>query len=219
MLEPNHEKLSIRQQCELLEINRSNVYYTKKAIDEDTLLLMRMVDEIYTKHPFFGTRQMVNYLRRKGIEVGRAKIRSIYEKLGLCALCPGPHTSRPHQEHKVYPYLLREIDVVRNDQVWCSDITFLRLSKGYVYLMAIMDWYSRYVLDWEISITLEAHFCIETLARVLQYKKCEIFNTDHALNLPAMVLLVCCWIKGSGLAWMGKVEHWTIFSLNGFGGQ
>ncbi len=179
MLEPNHDTLSIRRQCELLDINRSNVYYTRRAVDADTLSLMKVVDETYTRYPFFGTRQMVNYLRLQGQEVGRARIRSIYEKLGLCALCPGPHTSKPHPEHKVYPYLLRDIDVVANDQVWCSDITFVRLDKGYAYLMAIMDWYSRYVLDWELSITLEASFCIETLARVLQNKKCEIFNTDQ----------------------------------------
>lgn len=179
MLEPTHQILSIRRQCELLNINRSNIYYARKAIDTNILSLMRVVDEVYTKYPFFGTRQMVNYLRLQGVEVGRARIRSIYEALGLCALCPGPHTSRPHPEHKIYPYLLRGIDVVANDQVWCSDITYLRLSKGYVYLMAIMDWHSRYVLDWDLSITLEADFCIATLARVLQNKRCEIFNTDQ----------------------------------------
>lgn len=179
MLEPEHGTLSIRRQCELLNINRSNVYYTRKAEDINTLALMRVVDEVYTKYPFFGSRQMVNYLRLQGQVVGRTKIRSIYEKLGLCALCPGPHTSKPHPEHKVYPYLLRDIEVIARDQVWCSDITYLRLNKGYVYLMAIMDWYSRYVLDWNLSITLEADFCIEALARVLQNKKCEIFNTDQ----------------------------------------
>ena len=178
-LEPNHKTLSIRRQCELLNINRSNIYYTRKVVGTDTLSLMRVVDEVYTKYPFFGTRQMVNYLRLMGYEVGRTKVRGIYEKLGLRALCPGPHTSKPHPENKIYPYLLRGVDVVANNQVWCADITYLRLRKGFVYLMAIMDWRSRYVLDWDLSISLEADFCIETLARVLQNKRCEIFNTDQ----------------------------------------
>ena len=114
---------------------------------------MRVVDEIYTKHPYFGSRQMANYLRLNGYNVGRSKIRSTYEHLGLQAACPGPHTSKPHPEHKIYPYLLRDVDIVECNQVWSTDITFLRMKKGFVYLMAVMDWFSRYVLDWELSIT------------------------------------------------------------------
>ena len=179
LLEPNHEQLSIRNQCKLLDINRSNVYYKQRAVDKSTLLLMRLVDEIYTKHPFFGTRQMTGYLRLNGYDVGRELIRGIYGKLGLQALCPGPHTSKPHPEHKKYPYLLRDVDIVANNQVWSSDITYLRMRKGFTYLMAIIDWYSRYVLDWELSINLEADFCVETLARLLKKGRCEIFNTDQ----------------------------------------
>jgi len=172
--------LSIREQCRILEINRSNIYYAKKIIDESTLLLMRVVDEVYTKYPFFGTRKMSSYLRlTKGYNVGREQIRSIYEKLGLQSLSPGPHTSKPHPEHKVYPYLLRGIDAVSNNHVWSADITYLRLRKGFVYLMAIIDWCSRYVLDWQLSISLEADFCIETLARVLKGGVCKVFNTDQ----------------------------------------
>jgi len=179
-LEPEHKILSIRQQCEILGINRSNIYYRRKATDDATLLLMRLVDEVYTKYPFFGTRKMSSYLRlAKGCDVGREQIRSIYEKLGLQSLSPGPHTSKPHPEHKVYPYLLRGVDIISNDQVWSTDITYLRLRKGSAYLMAIIDWYSRYVLDWDLSISLEAEFCIETLARTLKTKVCEIFNTDQ----------------------------------------
>jgi len=187
MLEPKHSFLSIRQQCEIIGINRSNIYYVPKPIDEETLLLLRVVDEIYTQYPFFGTRQMSSYLQlEKGMNVGREKIRSIYEKLGLQALSPGPHTSKPHPEHKVYPYLLREVAVVANNQVWSTDITYLRLRKGFLYLMAIIDWYSRYVLDWELSITLEADFCIETLSRVLKNKVCEIFNTDQGAQFTSI---------------------------------
>lgn len=187
MLEPKHRFLSIRQQCEILEINRSNIYYERKAIDEETLQLMRLIDEIYTKYPFFGTRQMSSYLRsKKGQDVGREQIRSIYKKLGLQSISPGPHTSKPHPEHKLYPYLLRGVEIIGNNQVWSTDITYLRLRKGFVYLMAIIDWYSRYVLDWELSISLEADFCIETLARVLKNSVCEIFNTDQGAQFTSV---------------------------------
>lgn len=199
MLEPEHEFLSIRQQCKILEINRSNIYYKQKALYEDTLILMRVVDEVYTQYPFMGTRQMSSYLRlNKGCNVGREQIRSIYKKLGLQSLNPGPHTSKPHPEHKIYPYLLRGVKMVKKDQVWSTDITYLRLRKGFVYLMAIIDWYSRYVLDWEISITLEADFCIETLGRVLKNKVCEIFNTDQGSQFTSLGftgLLTACGIK------------------------
>jgi len=179
MLELNHEYLSIRRQCEILDINRSNIYYSKKEINETILQLMRTVDEVYTKYPFFGTRKMASYLQLNGYEVGREQIRSIYNKLGLHALCPGPHTSKPHPEHKIYPYLLRDVEIAANDQVWSTDITYLPLRKGFVYLVAIIDWHSRYVLDWELSTTLEADFCVETLRRTLKKGYCEIFNTDQ----------------------------------------
>ena len=139
LLVANHPDLSLRKQCLLLEINRSSYYYEPKPIDDETLAIMRLVDKIYTDHPYFGSRQVSNYLRLKGNNVGRSKIRSIYEQLGLQSICPGPHTSKPHPDHKVYPYLLRGIEIVKRDQVWSTDITFLRMKKGFVYLMAIID--------------------------------------------------------------------------------
>lgn len=186
MLEPEHYFLSVRQQCQILGINRSNIYYARKAIDKKALMLMRVIDEVYTKYPFMGTRKMSSYLHlAKGLDVGREQIRSIYKKLGLQSLSPGPHTSKPHPEHKVYPYLLRGVDIVSNNQVWSTDITYLRLRKGFAYLMAIIDWNSRYVLDWELSISLEADFRIETLARVLKNGVCEIFNTDQGAQFTS----------------------------------
>lgn len=179
LLEPDNPSISLRDQCLLLEINRSSYYYEPKHIDEATLALIGLVDKIYTKHPCFGSRQMSNYLRLNGYDVGRSKIRSIYEQLGLQAACPGPHTSKPHPEHKKYPYLLRDIEITKRDQVWSTDITFLPMKNGFVYLMAIIDWFSRYVLDWELDITLEADFCIDALSRVLRNGKCDIFNTDQ----------------------------------------
>lgn len=185
LLEPNHADLSLRQQCELLGIHRSTVYYKPKPLDEATLKLMRVVDEVYTQYPFFGTRQMALYLRARGYDVGREKMRGVYERLGLQATCPGPHTSQPHPEHKIYPYLLRDVAIVERDQVWSTDITYIRLHKGFVYLTAIIDWFSRYVLDWELSISLEADFCIEVLMRVLSDGKCNIFNTDQGAQFTS----------------------------------
>lgn len=185
MLEPNHPDLSLRRQCQLLEINRSSYYYQPVPVDEETLELMRIVDEVYTLRPFFGTRQMVSYLRRQGIAVGRTRMRGIYKRLGLQAVCPGPHTSKPHPEHKIYPYLLRGVEIIKKDQVWSTDITYIRLRKGFVYLMAIIDWFSRYVLDWELSISLDADFCIGALARSLSSGKCGIFNTDQGAQFTS----------------------------------
>lgn len=185
LLVANHPDLSLRKQCLLLEINRSSYYYEPKPIDDETLAIMRLVDKIYTDHPYFGSRQVSNYLRLKGNNVGRSKIRSIYEQLGLQSICPGPHTSKPHPDHKVYPYLLRGIEIVKRDQVWSTDITFLRMKKGFVYLMAIIDWFSRCVLDWELGITLEADFCIEALWRVLRDGRCDIFNTDQGTQFTS----------------------------------
>lgn len=175
----------MREQCLLLDINRSSIYYKPRPIDETTLALLKLVDEIYTRYPFFGSRQMSNYLRLNGHNIGRSKIRSIYEELGLQATCPGPHTSKSHPEHKIYPYLLRNAEIIKCDQVWSTDITFLRMNKGFVYLMAIIDWFSRYVLDWGISITLDADFCIEALSRVLCGGKCDIFNTDQGAQFTS----------------------------------
>ena len=178
-MDSENPQLSLRRQCELLNVNRSSYYYQPQTIDEATLALTRVVDEIYTKYPFFGRRQMTNFLKARDYDVGEAKIRSIYQLLGLQSVAPGPNTSKPHPEHKIYPYLLRNVAIISCNHVWSTDITYLRLHKGFVYLMAIIDWYSRYVLDWELSISLDADFCIETLNRVLQYKKCDIFNTDQ----------------------------------------
>jgi len=180
-IDPNHLLLSVREQCGILNINRSNIYYTprQKVHSHEQLSLMRLVDEIYTRYPFFGTRQMSDYITLHHHLVKRHEIRFIYEKLGLQSTAPGPHTSRPHPAHPIYPYLLRNIEITKPGQVWSADITYLRLHKGFAYLIAVIDWCSRYVLDWQISNTLESEFCIETLQRVLQSGKCDIFNTDQ----------------------------------------
>ena len=181
LVERNHPLLSVRQQCELLGVNRSSLYYVPQpeVVSDEQLALMRLVDEIYTRYPFFGTRQMSDYISLHHQPVKRHQIRWIYEKLGLQSVAPGPHTSKPHPEHKIYPYLLHDVEISRPLQVWSTDITYIRLHRGFAYLMAIIDWYSRFVMDWQLSINLEADFCIETLERALANTKCVIFNTDQ----------------------------------------
>lgn len=180
-VETNHPWLSIRQQCTLLELNRSSIYYKPrpKTFNGEQLMLLRLVDEVYTKYPFFGTRQMSHYISLHRHPCKRHEIRWAYEQLSLRAVAPGPHTSKPCSEHKVYPYLLEDVEIVRPCQVFSTDITYIRLRRGFVYLMAVIDWYSRFVLDWQLSITMEADFCIETLSRVLAQTRCDIFNTDQ----------------------------------------
>jgi putative transposase len=172
-------QLSIRRQCELLGINRSSLYYKPVGMDAETLLLMRLIDEEYTKHPFYGMRRMCVYLQNLGHAVNRKRIRRLYELLGLEAIYPKPNLSEAIKAHAKFPYLLRGVVIDYHNQVWSTDITYIRLKCGFVYLMAIIDWFSRYVLDWELSVSLEADFCIEALSRVLSNGKCDIFNTDQ----------------------------------------
>jgi len=140
---------------------------------------MRLIDEEYTRHPFYGMRRMCVYLQNLGHEVNRKRIRRLYKLLGLEAIYPKPNLSKAVNAHKKFPYLLRDVVISSSNQVWSTDITYIRLKCGFVYLMAIIDWFSRYVLDWELSISLEADFCMETLSRVLSNGKCDIFNTDQ----------------------------------------
>ena len=186
-IETSHPLLSVRRQCELLGINRSSLYYTPhaKCMSDEQLNLLRLVDEIYTKYPFFGTRQMSNYISLHHYPCKRYEARFAYEQLGLQSIAPGPHTSKPHPEHKIYPYLLGDIEIVRPCQVFSTDITYIRLLKGFVYLVAIIDWYSRFVLDWQLSINLEADFCIETLERTLAHTTCAVFNTDQGAQFTS----------------------------------
>jgi len=186
-IEPEHAYLSVRQQSALLELTRSGIYYKSRpaSLSEGQLGLLRLVDEIYTKYPHMGTRQMSDYLTMHHYPCKRHQTRWAYETLGLQSVAPGPHTSQPHPEHKIYPYLLKDLEIVRSGQVFSTDITYIRMAKGFMYLMAIIDWHSRYVLDWALSPTLEADFCIETLKRVLSNTSCEIFNTDQGAQFTS----------------------------------
>lgn len=179
MIDPHHAQLSVRRQCRLLGLNRSNLYYPAAGESEENLQLMRLLDEQYTKTPFYGVLKMTEFLRQQGYEVNPKRVRRLLRTMGLEAIYPKPGTSQPHPDHRVYPYLLRDVVVNRCDQVWSTDITYIRLASGFVYLMAIMDWHSRYVLNWALSTTLEADFCIEAVTEALAHGSCEIFNTDQ----------------------------------------
>lgn len=186
-IEPNHPILSVRQQAQLLGVSRSSIYYTplRESLSDNKLSLLKLVDEVYTRYPFMGTRQMSDYITKHHYLCSRYQARWAYERLGLRSVAPGPHTSKPKVEHKIYPYLLKNIEITKPSQVFSTDITYLRMKKGFVYLVAIIDWYSRFVLDWQLSISMDADFCIETLERVLSTNQCEIFNTDQGAQFTS----------------------------------
>lgn len=182
MIDPHHKQLSIVRQCDLLNLPRATYYGHTNWVgeSEENLNFMRLIDEEYTRHPFYGSRKMRDYLRRNGHQVNRKRVQRLMRKMGIKSVAPGPNTSKPCPEHKVYPYLLRGLAINRANQVWCTDITYIRMDGGFVYLVAIMDWYSRKVLSWEVSTSMEDSFCVSALERALRlYPKPEIFNSDQ----------------------------------------
>jgi putative transposase len=180
MIEPSNDNLSITAQCRLLSISRSGWYYNPKGESPLTLKLMRMIDEQFLVTPFYGSRQMARHLRREGYCVGRHRVRRLMRLMGIEAVYQKPRTSKPHPEHKTYPYLLRGLDINRPNQVWCADISYIPVKRGFLYLVAIMDWHSRKVLSWRVSNTMDVSFCTEALEEALhRYGKPEIFNTDQ----------------------------------------
>lgn len=185
LIDSQDSEFSIRRQCKLLGINRSTLYYQPEGESEENLLLMRLLDEQYTRTPFYGVLRMVAYLRSLGHEVNPKRIRRLLRTMGLEAVYQKPATSTPNPEHEVYPYLLRGLTIDHCDHVWSTDITYIRLASGFVYLMAVIDWYSRYVLGWELSTTLDANFCISVVGKILEQRQCEIFNTDQGTQFTS----------------------------------
>jgi putative transposase len=171
--------MSVVQQCGLLELARSTFYYQPAGEDAYNLTLMRLIDEQFTKRPFYGVPRMTASLRMMGYGVNPKRVRRLMRVMGLEAIYPKPRLSANGPDHKVYPYLLKGVTVDRPDQAWATDITYVRLTHGFVYLTAIMDWYSRYVVSWELSTTLDTGFCLEALRKALRISKPEIFNTDQ----------------------------------------
>jgi putative transposase len=180
MIEPDHPELSIVRQCELVLINRSGFYYQPAGETPLNLELMRLIDRQFLETPWYGSRQMARHLRREGYTVGRKRIRRLMAKMGLEPIYQRPRTTVPHPEHRIYPYLLRELVIDRPNQVWCADITYIPMRRGFLYLVAVMDWATRKVLSWRVSNTMDADFCIEALEEALErFGKPEIFNTDQ----------------------------------------
>ena len=179
--------LSITRQCRLLSLSRSSFYYAAKGESAANLALMRRLDALFLKYPFFGSRQMVRRLRRDGLGVGRHRVRRLMRLMGLQAIYQTPRTSDPHPTHRIYPYLLRELAISRANQVWCADITYIPVQRGFLYLVAIMDWATRHVLAWRLSNSMDARFCIEALNEALaKYATPEIFNTDQGSQFTGL---------------------------------
>ncbi len=189
MIDPSHEKLSIVRQCDMLNICRSSFYYKCKPIKPEDLALMRLIDEQFLKTPTWGSRKMADWLwRHHGMKKNRKRIQRLMRLMGLKAIYPRPRTTQPHPGHKVYPYLLRGVAIERPNQVWSADITYIPMRRGYMYLVAIIDWYSRKTLSWRVSNTMEADFCVEALEEALaRYGKPQIFNTDQGAQFTSTI--------------------------------
>jgi putative transposase len=177
--------LSVRRQCELLGLNRSSLYYAAAAESAENLRLMRLLDEEYTRHPFFGSRRMTAWLERQGESVNRKRVQRLLRIMGLEAIYPKPRLSVAGRGHRIFPYLLRDVRIERPDQVWSTDITYVPLARGFMYLAAVIDWYSRYVLAWRLSNTLDGSFCLEMLEEALGLGRPEVFNTDQGVQFTA----------------------------------
>lgn len=186
LIDMNHTELNIKQQCELLGLNRSSYYANPVGLHPDDQKILNRMDEIFTEHPYYGNRRMMHVLRSEGIMIGRKRVRRYYQILGIEAIYPRMNLSKRNQAHKVYPYLLRGLEIIKPNQVWSMDITYIRLKQGFVYLCAVIDWHSRYVLSWRISISLHAEFCVEALQEALTKYGCpEIFNTDQGVQFTS----------------------------------
>jgi putative transposase len=179
LVEGEHAAISVRRQCELLGVNRSGLYYEPAGENAENLRLMRWIDEQYTRHPFFGTRRMTAWLCRQGHTVNRKRVARLMARMGLEAVYPKPKLSQPGERHKIYPYLLEGVEVTRPNQVWSTDITYIRMAGGFVYLVAVMDWFTRFVLSWALSVSMEIGFCLEALERAFRWGRPEIFNSDQ----------------------------------------
>jgi putative transposase len=179
LVEPGYAEISIRRQCELLGVSRASWYYEPAGENQENLRLMRLIDEQYTRAPFYGSRRMTAWLRDRGHEVNRKRVTRLMQVMGIEAVYPKPNLSRGAAGHTIYPYLLQGMEIARVNQVWSADITYIRMARGFLYLVAVMDWFSRYVLSWALSLTMELDFCLAALRRALRRGQPEIFNSDQ----------------------------------------
>jgi putative transposase len=197
--------LPVVAQCRLLKIARSTLYYRPVPISTHDLAVMRRMDELYLASPFYGARRMVAVLRREGVVINRKRVRRLMRVMGLEAIYQKPNTRQGHPDHKVYPYLLRGLIIDRPNQVWCADITYIPMAKGFVYLVAVMDWFSRRVLSWRLSITMEADFCVDAVQEAMAtHGRPEIFNTDQGVQFTSAAFLDQLETAGTRVSMDGK---------------
>lgn len=204
LIEADHADLSIRRQCELLGLSRASYYYEAATETSDNLHLMRVIDEQYLKTPFYGYLRMTAHLRRTGLTLNPKRIRRLMRLMGLVALYPKPKTTVANPAHRVYPYLLRGLAIVRPNQVWSADITYVPMLQGFMYLVAVIDWYSRYVLAWQLSNTLDGWFCQVALQAALAQGTPDIFNTDQGSQFTAQAFTSAVEAAGSRMSMDGK---------------
>ena len=199
MIRRDHPKLSLSRQCRLLSVSRSSLYHTPRGESAQNLVLMRRIDELFLKYPFYGSRQMVRHLWREGVCVGRHRVRRLMRVMGLQAIYQAPRTTTRHPQHRVYPYLLKGLAIERPNQVWTADITYIPVQRGFLYLVAVMDWATRRVLSWRLSNTLDARFCVEALTEALErYGQPQIFNTDQGSQFTSLDFATT--LKDAGVA-------------------
>ena len=217
-LDRDHPHLSVRQQCAMLGIARSGVYRSARAANDNDLALLRRIDELFTRWPFLGSRRMTAMLRAEGQTINRKRVQRLMRRIGIAALGPKPRTTKPAPGHTVYPYLLRDIVIDRFNQVWAADITYIPIGRGFLYLVAIMDWASRAVLAWRLSNTMDVSFCVSALEEALaRFGRPEIFNTDRAASSPALSSPACWRLPASGSRWTAAAAGSTTCSLSACG--
>lgn len=204
MIEPAHPQVSVRRQCQLLGLHRSGLSYQPRGETVENLELMRRLDEQYTRRPFYGVRRMTAWLEQQGYAVNEKRVRRLLRKMGLYAVYPKPRLSRPAPGAQVYPYLLRGVAVRRVNQVWSTDITYIRMTGGFIYLVAIMDWYSRYVLAWEVSVTPDSSFCVAALERALDGARPEVFNSDQGAQFTSHAFTGALLARGIKISMDGR---------------
>ena len=207
MVDREHPSLSLVRQCALLGVSRSSVYYRPRAASQEDLSLMGEIDRQYLETPFYGSRRMKAWLERRGVRVSRKRVQRLMRAMGLRAIYRRPSTSRRSPEHPVYPYLLRNVRITRPNQVWAADITYLPMARGFLYLVAVMDWHSRYVLAWRLSNTLEAGFCAEALEEALGKGQPEVFNTDQGSQFTSLEFTQVLQDRGVRISMDGKGRY------------
>ena len=204
MIDRTH-KLPVSRQCQLLDMGRSSYYYQAVPVSQADVDLMRVIDEVHLKYPFYGSRKVRDELKARGFKVGRGHVRTLMQKMGIEALYQKPRLSEPHPGHKIYPYLLRDLEISRANQVWVADICYLPMAKGFCYLVAVMDWASRRVLSWRLSNTLDPSFCTEALEEDLKnFGAPEVFNTDQGSQFTSEVFTEILNAQGIRISMDGK---------------